>query len=96
MNSVGLKVSRSSCYMIIDKELAFQQRQQQFIQVEQAAQRQHNTLAFWRLVWFIGSVIITWLFVQVDQQIAAIAILLIGIAGFLVFLRKHQAVKQQT
>lgn len=76
-------------------ESTFQQRQQQFTQAEQAAQRQYNTLAFWRLVWFISSVVVVWLCIQIDQQLMAAGVLLTGIVGFLVLMKKHQAAKRE-
>ncbi|GAB3953076.1 MutS family DNA mismatch repair protein [Spirosoma harenae] len=76
-------------------ETLFPQRQQQFIEAEKAAQRQFNQLAFARLVWFVGSVAAIWLFIRLDQQLAAIASLLIGIVGFLVLLKRHQAARQK-
>ena len=76
-------------------ETTFNQRQQQFIQQEQAAQRRYNQLAFWRLVWFIGSVAGVWLLIKMDQQLAAVAALLIGIVGFLILLKRHQAIGKE-
>ena len=73
----------------------FSQRQQQFSQAEQAAQRQYNQLAFWRLVWFIGCVVIIWVLIRLDQQLAASGTLLIGIIGFLILLKKHQTVRRE-
>ena len=76
-------------------ETSFNQRRQQFIQAEEAAQRRYNQLAFWRLFWFVVSVAGIWLLIQIDQQLAAVALLLIGIVGFLVLLKKHQAVRHE-
>ncbi len=76
-------------------ETVFTDRQQQFSQAEQAAQRQHNQLAFWRLVWFIGSVAAIWLLIQINQQIGAVIALLIGLIGFLILLKKHQNVRHK-
>lgn len=76
-------------------ELTFSQRQQEFSQAEQAAQRQYNQLAFWRLMWFIGSLLIGWLLVRLDQQLGAVAVLLVGLAGFLFLLKKHQTVRHR-
>ncbi|MBD2754909.1 MutS-related protein [Spirosoma validum] len=73
----------------------FSQRQQQFSQAEQAAQRQYNQLAFWRLIWFIGCVVIIWGLIRLDQQLVASGTLLIGIIGFLVLLKKHQTVRRE-
>lgn len=73
-------------------ETVFQQRQQQFTQVEEAAQRRYNQLAFWRLIWFVGVVAGVWLLIRFDQQVAAISVLLIGVVGFLVLLKRHRAV----
>ncbi|UFH55237.1 MutS-related protein [Spirosoma sp. KNUC1025] len=73
----------------------FLQRQQTFVQAEQSAQRQYNQLAFWRLIWFVGSVVIVWLFGRLDQQIYAVITTLIGIAGFLILLKKHQNVRRE-
>lgn len=79
----------------MNPETTFLHRQQQFTQAEQAAQRQHNQLAFWRLVWFIGSAIAVWLLSRLDEQLAAIGALVIGIVGFLILLKKHQNVRHQ-
>ena len=76
-------------------EALFSERQQQFAQAEQAAQRQHNQLAFWRLVWFIGSLAISWLLIQLNQQPGTVLTLLIGVVGFLLLLKKHQTVRRE-
>ncbi|MFD2573662.1 DNA mismatch repair protein MutS [Spirosoma soli] len=76
-------------------ETTFQQRQQQFTQAKQAAQQRYNQLAFWRLMWFIGSVGAVWLLIRIDQQLGAVIALLIGVAGFLFLLKKHQTVRRE-
>lgn len=76
-------------------EITFQQRQQQFSQAEQAAQRQYNQLAFWRLVWFLASGAAVWVLIQVDYQLWAATALLAGIVGFLILLKKHQTVRRK-
>lgn len=76
-------------------EPIFLQRQQQFTQAEQVAQRTHNQLAFWRLVWFIGAAVLIGLFIQIDQQLATVIVFIIGIVGFLVLLKKHQTVRRK-
>lgn len=76
-------------------ETTFLQRQQQFSHAEQVAQQKHNRLAFWRLLWFVGSVLVIWLLIQLDQQLAAVFSALVGIVGFLVLLKKHQQVKRK-
>ncbi|GAB4009451.1 MutS family DNA mismatch repair protein [Spirosoma migulaei] len=76
-------------------ETSFLNRQQQFIRDEQAAQRQYNQLAFWRLVWFIGSVAAVWLLIRLDYQLGAAGSLLAGLIGFLVLLKKHQTVRRK-
>jgi ABC-type multidrug transport system fused ATPase/permease subunit len=76
-------------------ETSFNQRIQQFQQAEQAAQSRHNQLAFWRLLWFIGNTVAVWLLIRADQQLAAVAVLLIGIVGFMVLLKRHQTVKRE-
>lgn len=76
-------------------QTTFNQRQQQFSLAETVAQRQYNQLAFWRLIWFISCVAGVWLFIKLDQQVAAIATLLVGIVGFLLLLKKHQAVRHE-
>lgn len=73
----------------------FTQRQQQFIQAEQAAQRRYNQLALGRLVWFVGSVAAVWLLIRFDEQIGAAMVLLVGVAGFLILLKKHQAIGRE-
>ena len=79
----------------MNPETTFLHRQEQFSQAEQAAQRQHNQLAFWRLVWFIGSLIAVWSLGRLDQQLAAAGALLVGITGFLILLKKHQRVRHE-
>ena len=81
--------------MMSDRKSVFLQRQQQFIQAEEVAQRRYNQLAFWRLVWFVGSVAGIWLLIHLNQQVAAVAGLLIGVVGFLILLKKHQAVRYE-
>ncbi|WP_240543538.1 MutS-related protein [Spirosoma foliorum] len=76
-------------------ETTFQDRQQRFSKAEQAAQRQHNQLAFWRLVWFIGSVAAVWLLIRLDYQLGAVLVVLAGIVGFLILLKKHQSVRRE-
>ncbi|GAB2554496.1 MutS-related protein [Spirosoma aerophilum] len=76
-------------------ETTFLERQQEFSQKEQAAQRKHNQLAFWRLVWFVGSVAAVWGLARLDQQLAAVGALLVGLIGFLVLLKIHQRVKYE-
>ncbi|WP_420148490.1 MutS-related protein [Spirosoma sp.] len=73
----------------------FLQRQQKFTQLEQTAQRQYNQLAFWRLLWFVGCSAAVWLLIRLDQQVAAIATLLAGVVGFLILLKKHQAIRRE-
>ncbi len=79
----------------MNPETTFLHRQQQFTQAEQAAQRQHNQLAFWRLVWFAGSAVAVWLLSRLDEQLAAAGVLVIGIVGFLILLKRHQNVRHQ-
>ena len=76
-------------------ETTFNQRQRQFIQAEAAAQHRYNQLAFWRLIWFVGITVGVWLLIRVNQQLIAIAMLLIGMAGFLVLLKRHRAVRNE-
>jgi len=73
----------------------FQQRQQEFTQAEQAAQRQYNHLAFWRLVWFISSIAVVWLLIGQDQQAGAITVGVVGIAGFMFMLKRHQTIRRE-
>lgn len=76
-------------------ETTFQSRQKQFLEAEQAAQRQYNQLAFWRLIWFIASAVVVWLLIQEDQEAGAFVISVVGITGFLVLLKKHQAIREK-
>ena len=76
-------------------ETTFNQRRQQFNQTEKTAQQRYNQLAFWRLVWFVGSVVGVWILVRVDQQLAAVAGLLIGVVGFLILLKRHQTIRRE-
>jgi ABC-type multidrug transport system fused ATPase/permease subunit len=76
-------------------ELIFQQRQEQFTQAEKAAQTSYNQLAFWRLIWFLGSAIIVWLLARTDQQLGAVAAGLVGMVGFLVLLKRHQVIRRK-
>ena len=79
----------------MDPVTTFLDRQEQFLQKEQASQRLHNQFAFWRLIWFAGSIIVVWLLGRLDQQLAAGGALLVGLAGFLILLKKHQAVRRE-
>lgn len=76
-------------------ETTFLERQQQFSQKEQAAQRKHNQLAFWRLIWFVGSIAAVWGLARLDQQLGAVGALLVGLIGFLILLKMHQRVKYE-
>lgn len=76
-------------------ETLFTERQQKFSQTEQTTQRRYNQLAFWRLVWFLGAVALTWACIQVNAQLGAIAFSLVGIIGFLVLLKIHQRVRRE-
>ncbi|AKD57997.1 MutS-related protein [Spirosoma radiotolerans] len=76
-------------------ETTFLERQQQFSQKEQTAQRKYNQLAFWRLVWFVGSIVAVWLLIRLDQQLAAVGTLLVGLIGFLVLLKWHQRIRYE-
>jgi DNA mismatch repair ATPase MutS len=76
-------------------ETTFHDRQQQFSKAEQAAQRQHNQLAFWRLVWFIASVATVWLLIRLDYQLGAVLTVLASVIGFLILLKKHQSVRRE-
>lgn len=80
---------------MIDRASTFAQRQQEFQQQEQAAQRRHNQLAFWRLVWFLGSAVLVWLLAKADQEIGVALTLVVGVIGFLVLLKRHTAVKRE-
>ncbi len=73
----------------------FTQRQQQFQEQERAAQRRYNQLAFWRLSWFFGVVILVWLLANADQQLVSAGALLVGLVGFLVLLKRHNTVKHE-
>ncbi len=81
--------------MQIDPNAVFQQRQQTFLQQEQNAQQRHNQLAMIRLVWFAVAVIAVWLLGQAGQSWAAVGVLAVGIVGFLILLRKHQAIRRE-
>lgn len=81
--------------MLIDTDAVFQQRQQTFLQQEQDAQQRHNRLAMIRLVWFAVAVVTVWLLGQAGQELAAVGVLIVGVVGFLVLLRKHQAIKRE-
>ena len=76
-------------------ETTFLDRQQQFSQKEQAAQSRYNQLAFWRLVWFLGSIAAVWLLFRLDEQLAAVGTLVIGLIGFLVLLKRHQRIRYE-
>jgi len=81
--------------MQVDTNAVFQQRQQTFLQQEQNAQQRHNQLAMIRLVWFVVAVIAGWLLGRAGQSGAAVGVVVIGIAGFLFLLRKHQTVRRE-
>lgn len=75
-------------------EEIFLQRQQQFTDAEQAAQRQYNQLAIWRVVWFVGTISICWLLNANSQPNATLAVGLIGVAVFAWLLKRHQAIRR--
>ena len=79
----------------MNTETIFLERQQQFLRAEQIAQRQYNQLAFFRLIWFVISVVAIWLLIRLDQQLAAVITLLVGVVGFLILLKKHQNVRRE-
>lgn len=79
----------------MNPETTFPERQQQFLQAEQIAQRRYNQLAFFRLIWFVVSAVAVWLLIRLDQQLVAIVTLLIGMIGFLILLKKHQTVRRE-
>lgn len=81
--------------MQIDPNAVFQQRQQTFLQQEQNAQQRHNQLAMIRLIWFAVAVVAAWLLGQAGQSWAAVGIIVVGIVGFLILLRKHQAIRRE-
>lgn len=76
-------------------ETIFLQRQEQFTQAEQAAQQRYNQIAFWRLVWFIGSGVVIGLLWRMDQQFSAIVGFLIALLVFLYMLKKHQHIGRE-
>ncbi|QJD77924.1 MutS-related protein [Spirosoma rhododendri] len=81
--------------MPIDTDAVFQQRQQTFLQQEQDAQQRHNRLATGRLLWFAVVAVATWLLGRAGQEWAAVAVLIVGVVGFLILLRKHQAIRRE-
>ncbi|SOD95786.1 MutS-related protein [Spirosoma fluviale] len=76
-------------------ETTFLERQQEFNQQEQAAQGRYNQLAFWRLIWFVGAVGGVWLLARLDEQLAAAGVLVVGLIGFMILLKKHQTIRQE-
>ncbi|MCY7360109.1 MAG: DNA mismatch repair protein MutS [Rudanella sp.] len=72
----------------------FFSRQQQCQQSWQVAQRQYNQLALWRLVWFVGIVLAVWGLHHADQVVATLALVLVGIIGFLWMLKRHTAIRR--
>jgi len=72
----------------------FLSRQQQCQQAEQVAQRQHNELALWRLIWFLGVVFAVWMLHRADQVAATLAVALAGIIGFLWMLKRHTSIRR--
>ncbi|KAB7731626.1 DNA mismatch repair protein MutS [Rudanella paleaurantiibacter] len=73
---------------------AFNTRRQQFLQAEQAAQRQYNQLALWRLVWFLGAVVAVWALRSADQTTGAWAVAGVGLLGFMAMLKRHMAIRR--
>ncbi|WP_234736524.1 MutS-related protein [Tellurirhabdus bombi] len=73
----------------------FSARQQQFSEFKQAAQQRYNQLAILRLVWFVGVLILLYVFYKQDQISWLILTGLVGIAGFLALLKRHQKIQQE-
>jgi ABC-type multidrug transport system fused ATPase/permease subunit len=73
----------------------FLSRQAHFQQRADAAQRQYNTLAIWRLTAFLVTVLLVWVLVQSNQTTVTIGVGLAGLAAFLWLLKRHQAVGRE-
>lgn len=73
----------------------FSSRQQQFLQAEQVAQRQYNQMAFWRLMWFVGAILVVWGLHRADQVIATLVVALVGVVGFLWMLKHHTRIRRE-
>ncbi|GAA4410101.1 MutS family DNA mismatch repair protein [Nibrella viscosa] len=73
----------------------FIQRQHQFAQQQQAAQRRYNQLAIIRLSWFVIAVALVWWLGSTGQTTWAFVVAGLGLTGFLYLLKKHQAVRRE-
>lgn len=75
--------------------LPFTQRQHQFDAIAAEAQKQHNTLAIGRLVWFFGTLGTCWLLWANGQSSAGIIVAIVGLIVFVRLMFWHRAVRRR-
>ncbi|CCG99043.1 DNA mismatch repair protein mutS [Fibrella aestuarina BUZ 2] len=75
--------------------LPFTQRQHQFESIAAEAQKQHNTLAIGRLIWFFGTLGTCWLLWANGQSSAGIIVAIVGMIVFVRLMVWHRAVRRR-
>lgn len=75
--------------------LPFIQRKQEFELIAAAAQKQHNTLAIGRLVWFVGMLGTCWLLWTNGQPSWVVIVAIVGLVVFARLMVWHRAVRRR-
>lgn len=73
----------------------FAERETQFLQEELKARAGYNRLAIIRVIWFVGAAFLLYFLIGRSQTGLAVGVGLLGITGFLVLLKRHQAVQRR-
>ncbi|MGA0559248.1 MutS-related protein [Larkinella sp. VNQ87] len=76
-------------------ETIFSERETRFLQEELKARAGYNRLAILRVVWFVGAVFGLYFLIDRGQTAGAIGLGLLAVVGFLVLLKRHQAVQRR-
>ena len=73
----------------------FAERETRFLQEELKARAGYNRLSIIRVIWFVGAAFLAYFLMDRELDGLAIGVGLLGIIGFLVLLKRHQAVQRR-
>ncbi|RAJ97916.1 MutS-like protein [Larkinella arboricola] len=73
----------------------FAERETRFLQEELKGRAAYNRLAIIRVIWFVGAAFLLYLLLDRGQSLAAIGVGLLAVTGFLILLKRHQAVQRR-
>ncbi|GAB3268739.1 MutS family DNA mismatch repair protein [Larkinella harenae] len=76
-------------------ESIFAERETHYLQEELKARAGYNRLAIVRLAWFVGAAFLLYFLIDQGQNALAIGVGLLAVTGFLVLLKRHQAVQRR-